>query len=80
MAVSTRNPIRSTAHCPSAPTESTTAPPSERRDHVGEAPDRGRQRPHEAPERPQAHREAPDSGVGHISFLDSDFTRGRSQS
>lgn len=59
-------------------TDSVPAVPAARRE--AEAPERAAC-PREAPEsRPGRATEAPDAGVGHPHFTDTEFTRGRSQS
>ncbi len=76
MAILTRPKRLNPSVVPSAtpPTVSPRAP------REAEAPDGG-WREHEAPEtRITRHREAPDAGEGRASYLEQEFTRGRSQS
>jgi len=67
-------PTTAVGPAPAAPTTPSC------RHFVAEAPERG-VRPREAPEsRPGRYAEAPDAGEGRASYLEHEFTHGRSQS
>lgn len=58
-----------------------TPPTAVRRTLVAEAPEQGSFSKEDAPERTQGRApEAPDAGEGRGSFLENEFTHGRSQS